>query len=131
MICIDTYMRILPTFVDRVPLIYDNNQVYTDEAIDEYINHLAPKKIESFNESIMSCNSWMALDDSGDNCISTNTYVSINDFERLNAKSVPVDENTSNTKSKRWDPVVLEKYMANRADDSRQYASQADMFKMT
>ena len=131
MICIDTYMRLLPSFVDRVPLIYDNTQIYTDEAIDEYINRLAPKQIESFNESIMSCSSWMALDDPGDNCISTNNYVSINDFGLLEAQRVPLDDDTSSTKGKRWDPAMLEKYMANRAEDSRQYASQADISKMT
>jgi hypothetical protein len=121
----------LPPFVDRVPLIYDNNQVYTDDDMEQYINRLAPKQIESFNESITSCSSWMALDDAGDNCISTNSYVSINDFGLLEAQTVPVDDDTSSTKRKRWDPAMLEKYMANRADDSRQYATQADISKMT
>jgi hypothetical protein len=49
----------------------------------------------------------------------------------LEAQTVPVDDDTSSTKRKRWDPAMLEKYMANRADDSRQYATQADISKMT
>lgn len=131
MICIESYRHMLPPFVDRVPLIFDYSQIYTDEAIDVYLNQLAPKQVESFNEAITSCSSWMALDDAGDNCISTNSYVSINDFGLLEAQRVPLDDDTSSTKGKRWDPVMLEKYMANRAEDSRQYATQADISKMT
>lgn len=130
-ICIETYMHMLPPFVDRVPLIYDYEKVYTDEVLDEYLNRLVPKHIESFNESVGSGSHWMALDDTGDTCISTNQYVTINDFGLLEAGNVHVDEDTSSTRGKRWDPVMLEKYMANRAEDSRQYANQADISKMT
>jgi hypothetical protein len=130
-ICIESYMHMLPAFVDRVPLIYDYEKVYADGSMDEYLNRLAPKHIESFNESIGSGSHWMALDETGDSCISTNQYVTINDFGLLEAGRVPLDDDTTSTKGKRWDPAMLEKFMANRAEDSRQYANQADVSKMT
>ena len=130
-VCIENYMHMLPPFVDRVPLIYDYQRVYVDESMAEYLDHLGPKHVESFNESVGSGSHWMALDDTGDSCTSTNQYVTINDFGLLEAGRVPLDEDTTSTKGKRWDPAMLEKYMASRAEDSRQYASQADISKMT
>ena len=117
LICIDSYPNI-PSFVDRVPLVYDQNtkQVFVDDEIDKLITKMAqPHDLSSYNAD--TDGGFCYIDDNGSTVCSSQNFMAINDFDGFRINT-PNDEG-DNVKSKRSDSSMLEQYMAQRDDDMR------------
>jgi hypothetical protein len=121
LICVDSLPNI-PKFVDRVPLIYVNNEVVVDDAIDGFIEKLDSQSHSRNIEPILmneQFSSFQGLDategdlNGSENVQSTTSYMSLQQMDAFKIYT-PSEENVGVKKS---DSGTLEKYISQRENE--------------
>lgn len=131
LVCVDKKELKIPAFIEKVPSIFTfKRELYTDDDITQYIDHLAKSLIKEnddilpfmFETGINSSqytfitndgNDYESAGYSKDDSIIKNNFVSLNIDQKI---VTPIDKEADN-KSSKFDSAILEKYMNSRKND--------------
>lgn len=125
LVCVDNRASNLPSFVDRVPLIFTvNTEVIIDEGIKKYFDTKYPSgnaELEPF--SIMSASGKSNYSDAFSYIEDGSETDFVKGYTYLNGNPsgiTTISEDTEGSKKSKIDSSVLEKYMAERDMDLKQ-----------
>lgn len=131
LVCVDKKELKIPAFIEKVPsILTSRRELYTDEAIPQYIDSLAKSLVKEntdilpfmFETGINSSQYTFITNDgndyesaafSKDDIIMKNNFVPINNEQKI---VTPVDKEADN-KSSKFDSSILERYMNSRKSD--------------
>jgi hypothetical protein len=122
LVCVDNRTSNLPSFVDRVPLIFSiTTEVIVDEGIQKYIDtkyssnngDLEPFSLFSASGKSNYSDAFSFIEEGGqEDFVKGYTYLNMND-----GAISTVQEESDSTKKSKIDSSILEKFMAERDND--------------
>ena len=121
MVCVDNNKYNIPSFVDRVPILYTkNDEIISDETIINYIESLYPTDNTdilpySLQQSNYS-NQFSFLEDTHD--LQNKGYTMLGYEQKITA---PIESEDSSSKTGKFDSSLLDKYRQSRDIDENNF----------
>lgn len=124
MVCVDTNKYNLPSFVDRVPVVFTKSeQVLSDDIIVKYINELYPCVTEdilpfSLGSQALT-NQFAFLEDHTETTLAPQAYTMIGDEHKIMMR--PEATTSDESKKSKFDSSMLDKFVQDRDHDLQNF----------